>query len=233
MQNKPNVAPLIPVPFQRELDLVSAFNTFLRCTGLPSNTHLVFEFESGHGIADLVMFNTHKSFKQQTDNFANIPPRYAVIFGRGLLPKRFSAELFGELAGTGIGASVRILNQLVKHGVLKRVENKVYENYGKLVCPIDSIVSVEAKLSNWYSALRQAYRYREFSNQSWVLLDATRVSPALKQIQKFIRSGVGLASISTGGALIIYYEPPVTDPFSESRYWAACVYLARRSLAVL
>jgi len=219
--------------FKRELDLVQTFGTFLKCGGLPSQARVVLEFESGHGIADIVIFGTRELFEQRAVEFAKIPPRYAVIFGRELLPKKFSAHQFSELTGTGISASARLLNVLVKQMVLKRLENGGYESLSRYISPLDSIVSIEAKLRDWRSALRQAYRYREFSNQSWVLMDAARVSPALEQIQLFVRSGVGLASVNTSGKLFIHNEPSVTEPFSESRYWAASVQLTRRYLKEL
>lgn len=219
--------------FKRELDLVHTFDTFLKCGGLPSQARVVLEFESGHGIADIVIFGTRELFEQRACEFAKIPPRYAVIFGRELLPKNFSEQQFSELTGTGISASARVLNVLVKQGVLKRQENGRYESLDRYVSPLDSIVSIEAKLRDWRSALRQAYRYREFSNQSWVLMDAARISHALVQLQLFVRSGVGLASFNTSGDLFIHHEPSVTAPFSESRYWAASVQLTRHYLKEL
>lgn len=216
--------------FRRESDLVKAFNAFLERTGLPTDRRVLTEFESGHGIADLVMFSTYERFDKLAPKLAVLSPRYAVIFGRGLLPTEFSAQQFGELTGTGMPSSVRYLNMLVKHEVLQHAGNGIYRNELRVRCPIETIVSIEAKLSEWQKALRQAYRYREYSHQSWVLLDAAKAAPALAQIERFTRSGIGLASINTRGQLFIHYEPPVAAPFSESRFWAACVHLARLHL---
>ena len=223
----------VPRYFNSELGLVKTFYTFLKCGGLPSQAHVVLEFESGHGIADIVIFGTRELFEKQAVEFAKIPPRYAVIFGRELLPKKFLAQQFAELTGAGIEASVRVLNMLVKQGLLTRLKNGMYEGLDSVSSPIDTVVSIEAKLRDWRRALRQAYRYREFSNQSWVLMDAYRVSPALAQIQQFIRSGVGLASINTSGELFIHHEPTVAAPLSDSRYWAESVQLSRHYLRQL
>lgn len=222
-----------PQYFKCELDLVRAFHAFLKCGGLPSQTHVVLEFESGHGIADIVIFGARELFEKRAVEFAKIPPRYAVIFGRELLPKKFLAQQFSDLTGAGVGASVRVLNMLVKQSMLTRLKNGTYEGLGGVSSPIDTVVSIEAKLRDWRRALRQAYRYREFSNQSWVLMDAYRVTPALAQIQQFVRSGVGLASINTSGELFIHHEPPVTAPLSDSRYWAESVQLSRHYLKQL
>lgn len=220
----------ISTHFKRELDLVNTFSNFLKGGGLPKQARVALEFESGHGIADIVIFGTRKILEKRAVNFAKIPPRYAVIFGCKLLPKYFSAQQFSNLTGTGISASSRVLNLLVQQNVLHRLQDGRYESNDSYASPIDSIISIEAKLRDWRSALRQAYRYREFSNQSWVLMDAARVLPALDQILLFVRSGVGLASVNTSGKLYIHHKPLVTAPFSESRYWAANVQLSRHLL---
>lgn len=93
-----------PQYFKRELDLVKTFYTFLKCGGLPSQTHVVLEFESGHGIADIVIFGARELFERRAVEFSKIPPRYAVVFGRELLPKKFLAQQFSELTGAGVGA---------------------------------------------------------------------------------------------------------------------------------
>lgn len=223
----------ISLHFKRELDLVNTFQSFLKSAGLPNQSGVILEFEAGHGIADIVIYGIEELGEESASAFAKIPPRYAAILGRGLLPKKFSAQYFSEKTGTVLSASARVLNQLVKQGALKRLEDGDYENPGSCVSPIGPIVAIEAKLRDWRSAVRQAYRYREFSNQSWVLMDTARISPALDQLPLFVRSGIGLASMNTSGQLFIHHEPPVTEPFSESRYWAACVQLTRSHLGLL
>lgn len=220
----------MPLYFKRELDLVKTFSDFLKQGSLPTQTHVIHEFESGHGIADIVLFGTSNLLEHGVAGFAKISPRYAVIFGRGLLPNKFSAQQFSDMTGIGVGASVRVLNSLVKQGVLHASGQGAYEHLEKLVNPVRCIVSIEAKLRDWQRALHQAYRYREFSNQSWVLMDAGRVAPALQNLQQFIRAGIGLASINTSGELFVHYEPATAHSFSESRYWAACVQLTRQCL---
>jgi hypothetical protein len=213
--------------FKSELDLVNTFCTFLKNGGLPTDAGVVIEFESSHGIADIVIYGSRELLQPHAAIFANVPPRYAVIFGRELLPKVFSVQQFIDLTGASEDASIRVLNILVKQGILQRLEKRVYECLFNLKNPLDVIISIEAKLSDWRRALRQAYRYREFSNQSWVLMDTFRVSAAMNNIHLFVRSGVGLASINTAGELFIHHEPSVTSPLSESRYWTESVQLIR------
>lgn len=220
----------MPLYFKSELDLVNTFVNFLKHGGLPIQTHVTHEFESGHGIADIVVFGTNDLSENGVAEFSKIPPRYAVIFGNGLLPSRFTIQQFSNMTGIGTGSSTRVLNSLSKHGVLRTAGKGLYEQTIKPVSPVGCIVSIEAKLRDWQRALRQACRYREFSNQSWVLMDAGRVAPALDNLEKFNRAEIGLASINTSGELFIHYEPEITNSFSEARYWAASAQLTRLCL---
>lgn len=220
----------VPLYFKSELDLVNSFVNFLKNGGLPSQTHVIHEFESGHGIADIVVFGTNDLSENGVAEFSKIPLRYAIIFGNGLLPSRFTTQQFSNMTGIGVGSSTRVLNFLSKQGVLRSSGQGVYEQMVKPVSPVGCIVSIEAKLRDWQRALRQAYRYREFSNQSWVLMDAGRVAPALENLQKFNRAEIGLASINPSGELFIHYEPEITNSFSEARYWTASAQLTRLCL---
>lgn len=219
-----------PLYFKRELDLVNTFVNFLKQGGLPTQTHVIQEFESGHGIADIVVFGTNNLSENGVAEFSKIPPRYAVIFGNGLLSSRFTTQQFSNMTGVSVGSCTRVLNSLTNQGVLQSIGQGVYEQLEKLVNPVGCIVSIEAKLRDWQRALRQAYRYREFSNQSWVLMDAGRVAPALDNLQKFNRAEIGLASINPSGELFIHYEPEITNSFSEARYWAASAQLTKLCL---
>jgi hypothetical protein len=75
---------------------------------------------------------------------------------------------------------------------------------------IDNIVSIEAKLKNWKRALYQAIRYKQFSNESYVLLDKKNVRPAVKNLFLFKEKNVGLLSMDYDG-YTLHYKPHVED----------------------
>ncbi|WP_110513776.1 hypothetical protein [Herpetosiphon llansteffanensis] len=80
-------------------------------------------------------------------------------------------------------------------------------------------IACELKLSHWQKALIQAYRYRSFVQQAYVIMDAAFVHRALKHLEKFHKSNVGLISVSTEGEIITHYSPKVMEPY--------CDYLAK------
>jgi hypothetical protein len=79
---------------------------------------------------------------------------------------------------------------------------------------IYSIVAIELKLKNWRRALVQAYRYRAFANQSFVILDEAFCKNALLNLSMFEQYNVGLASFNNKNELKIYHIPNFETPFS-------------------
>jgi len=79
-----------------------------------------------------------------------------------------------------------------------------------------TIVAIEAKLTNWKRALSQAYKYNWFSHYSFVLLPESRVSRARENLDQFKRLKVGLASIALDGRVELVYTPPRRKPYSLS-----------------
>lgn len=74
----------------------------------------------------------------------------------------------------------------------------------------------EMKLRNWKRALIQAYRYRSFSDYSYVMLDNSNIGPALKRIEAFKKSNIGLLGIDTSGTIYAYYSPSIEKPYEKS-----------------
>ncbi len=80
-----------------------------------------------------------------------------------------------------------------------------------------SLISIEGKLQNWKKALEQAARNRLFSSYSYVVIDAKKARPAVKQIDRFKQSGVGLAIAAANErtVTIIYRPPRSSGPISD------------------
>lgn len=72
----------------------------------------------------------------------------------------------------------------------------------------------EAKLKNWKRAIVQAFRYKAFTNISYVILDHDHVSPALLQRERFVKSNIGLMSIDDSGEVYYHYRPYYEPPYS-------------------
>ena len=75
----------------------------------------------------------------------------------------------------------------------------------------DTLIAIEAKLSDWRSALHQAYRNTCFAHRSFVLLPERTAIRASSFSVEFERRGVGLCFISDSG-LTILHDSPYSDP---------------------
>jgi hypothetical protein len=80
------------------------------------------------------------------------------------------------------------------------------------------VTSYELKLTNWRRALRQAFRYRTFANQSYVVLDEATCSPAVENVEVFRQYNIGLASFDADGCFRIHHRPSPNSAFSEYSY---------------
>jgi hypothetical protein len=75
--------------------------------------------------------------------------------------------------------------------------------------------ALEMKLRNWKRALAQAFRYRSFAHVAYVVLDAAHAKPAIKAIERFRRSRVGLITVDQNGVVEFHYTPDPDQPVCE------------------
>ena len=54
------------------------------------------------------------------------------------------------------------------------------------------IITIELKLKNWKRALAQAYKYKSFSDISYVCMDESNVDAVLKHLDMFEKYNIGL-----------------------------------------
>lgn len=78
-----------------------------------------------------------------------------------------------------------------------------------------SIVSFELKLKNWKRAAKQAFRYKSFSNVSYVVLPMKNINAALNNIELFKKYNIGLAKFDQNSVFEILHKPEIEKPYSE------------------
>jgi hypothetical protein len=96
--------------------------------------------------------------------------------------------------------------------------------------PFTNVVAIEAKLKDWSRALVQAYRNKQFAEESWVLIDHAYARSALTNATRFAHSGVGLASLDSSGNLFIHVVSERREPLSRTHEWQCQGALAHRLL---
>lgn len=107
-------------------------------------------------------------------------------------------------AATGLSAAYvrsRILPGLVARGLAVMTAPGRWTAARPYRSPVRTLVTVEAKLSDWRQGLGQASRHAAGADAAWLVLDGTRTRPAVKRADWFRVSGVGLAGLDADGTL--------------------------------
>ncbi|NJO68043.1 MAG: hypothetical protein HC830_01105 [Bacteroidetes bacterium] len=79
-----------------------------------------------------------------------------------------------------------------------------------------SIISFELKLKDWKGAAKQAFRYKSFSNVSYVVIAGENAKAALNNIALFEKYKIGLARFDNNNRFEIIYKPRTGIPYSEN-----------------
>ena len=78
-----------------------------------------------------------------------------------------------------------------------------------------SVISFELKLKNWKQAIKQAFRYKNFSHASYVVMPMQNISIAENNIDVFRRYNIWLILFDTKGDICILFKPEISAPYSE------------------
>ena len=80
---------------------------------------------------------------------------------------------------------------------------------------IEYIITFEFKLRKWKRALNQAFRHRNFCNETYVVLDHSHAKSAISNKEKFRKANIGLITIDTHGKRYTWVLPKPSTPFSN------------------
>jgi len=188
----------------------------------------VLEFESSNGIADIAFYKLRKDWKSNS-KLGEIHPRWVYALTQLPYRKKFSASEFAELTGASKQTVLNVLKSYESAGYCEHTSPSdwIKNKQPKLVA--NKVYAVEAKLKDWKRALKQAFRYKDYANRSWVVMDEKHINPARKNLSMFQALGVGLASISTEGQLQKLWVPDEEIPKLPVSQWYANAVIARQA----
>lgn len=189
---------------------------------------IVREFDSLHGIADLVFFRTSKAWEQRM-HLLNVPSQWAYLLRSLPYRRAMSFDYFWGATHASKATANRLVREFCSAGFLE--QNPRTSMLTKTHQPrptLSEIVAIEAKLVKWRDALQQAKRYQHFAHKSWVVLDASRARSAILNQDLFERTGIGLATCNENGLLTSHVFPKSNRPKTALLYWRANIELSRR-----
>jgi hypothetical protein len=159
------------------------------------------EFSAGTGIADIVLCSYDPAVVK---NKKRKPLTDRRVLEAYLLLLKFSEGLSIKNIHTQLGYSQkelkeRILPDLYNSGLIG-MDNDSYqitnllnsEGFGK-------VIAVEAKVRDWRSGFRQAMRYQEFADESYLAVYEKYINPCLGFMKAFQAAGIGLIGVSDEG----------------------------------
>lgn len=203
--------------FTSEEELVTCISSFMRSGNNSiikgSNFSLLTELNLGYGIADLVAVSYKGKKIVDRKNFLE----YFDISLLSLIEKkdRVSLEDIVYITRSPEKKIISSLSSLMKEGFV-RFRKGYYFSHKKYSDMLMDSVAIEAKLKNWRRALKQAYRYKWFSNKSFVFLPKENISVPKANISLFKKYNVGLAGVSKNQGIEVFYSPKKERPISSS-----------------
>jgi hypothetical protein len=186
--------------YDSEQDLVNSFKSLSKqflsdvFNSKTSRTFLIQEFDSLNGVADLVL-GTYLPRTITKTARCPIDINWVTPLASLSSGDTVSVDEFMTVYTVTKSTASKILRDYTKAGFLQLIGDKKYKVIKSYAPILDNVISIEAKLKNWQRALKQAYRYKRFSNFTFVLLEEKHSSPAIKNLELFEKMGVGLITM--------------------------------------
>ena len=212
--------------FPSERHLVASFEELLRTSRIKGRTGFLREFDCGSGIADFILYTLHPNFSSRL-LIGQVHPRYLFALRNLPLKKNFTEMSFARKVLASRERARDLLKTFSKLGFCAPTKRRnIWRKVRQPQPVLAHLCAVEAKLTDWNRALRQANRYCEFADQAWVLLDHMALRAALLNLEIFVRMNIGLAGINSDLELDIHFAPEIRKPRNPSRYWQANAQIA-------
>ncbi len=197
--------------FKTEKDLVKNITSNLlanRVVGfsflLNENQKIFHELKLGYGVPDVVV--THYT---RPSHLRSTYLNHFDLLLLDLIIRKMEIN-FALIIHTTKSSKRRIKDSLLK--LIKEefvvIENDLYKPNKPYNSIVTQTVAIEAKLYSWKRALKQAYRYKWFSEHSFVFLPIENIRSAEKNIEMFKKFEVGLASVCKDSINVIYAPCP-------------------------
>jgi hypothetical protein len=171
----------------------------------------------------------------EVQSAAGIPDVVATVFDQGVIEDRAACGFVTDVAGlaallalsdardvcraldvrqvaaaAGLTASYvrsRVLPGLAARGLAVMAAPGRWTAADRYRSPVRTLVTVEAKLSDWRRGLGQAARHAAGADTAWLVLDAACTRPAVSRADWFRAVGVGLAGLDADGTLKTLLHP--------------------------
>lgn len=172
------------------------------------------EFSAGTGISDLTIFTVddkilserQKSEKRPVTSKNQIQVLLTLL---GSEPLTIS-EIMDKVALSSKQTVLKILEQLIQFNLVISVDGKYSAAYSIAESTSENIIAIEAKVRDWKSGIRQAMRYKEYADYSYLAIYEDNISACLTNIGVFEKLGIGLIGVSDTG-IKVHLQATLSD----------------------
>lgn len=179
------------------------------------NRFAIEEFSAGTGVSDLTIFNIDKQLINE-----HIKKRIQPITNNDILKTFIYISENGPLSFVSIAEGMthtskqtlkKHLNSLVAFNAVIEIGENIYQTTLNHLSAAGKkeIIAIEAKVSDWKSGLRQAMRYQEYADFSYLAVYEEKINSCLKHKEAFEAMGIGLIGVSNNG-IRIYMDASVS-----------------------
>jgi hypothetical protein len=199
--------------FAAEADMLGPIAAAVRGLAGTGSAAVFFEVQSAAGIPDVVaaVFDHGVLRERDGSGFATDPSGLSALLALSDARKaRRSLDARQVAAAAGFSpayARSRVLPGLAARGLAVMTGPGRWAAARPYRSPVRTLVTVEAKLSDWRRGLGQASRHAAGADAAWLVLDGTRTRPAVSRADWFRAAGVGLAGLDPDGTLRALLPP--------------------------
>jgi hypothetical protein len=198
--------------FAAEADMLSLIAAAVQDLAGPGAV-AVFEVQSAAGIPDVVatVFNQEVIEDRATCGFvtdaAGLTALLALSDARDACRALDARQVAAAVGLTPSYVRSRVLPGLGARGLAMMTAPGRWTAADRYQSPARTLVTVEAKLSDWRRGLGQAARHAAGADEAWLVLDGARTRPAVSRADWFRAAGVGLAGLDPDGTLRTLLPP--------------------------
>lgn len=183
------------------------------------------EFSAGTGISDLTVFTVdnraiHQRIKTTLPALTskNKVDILAYILTKNEASEEEVVSNFSQYSKVLIK---KCLTSMSDSDILAFKDGIYFANKVLKASTTSNIVAIEAKVKDWKSGIRQAMRYKEYADYSYLAIYESNVKTCLANIAVFENLGIGLIGVSNEGLKIYKFAEKTSDEcFYSSRLLA-------------
>ena len=171
------------------------------------------EFSAGTGISDLTIFSIDSkvlSERKRSERRPVTSKNQIEVLLALLNSKNPSLTELTEMVKLGKPTISRILSELIAGNLVQLTGGHYKASYSLQESTSENIIAIEAKVRDWKSGIRQAMRYKEYADYSYLAIYEDNIAACLANISVFERLGIGLIGVSNHG-IKVHLQATLSD----------------------